>query len=176
MINDNWYICLMIIWKNGCFRNREYTKQQSYSVLLSLFMRTNGKCNNSHTPSTGLSGTLPSVRTQFSWRTSIWKILTLYRCMGRSFPNSSQKQRQLLRPLNNLENGSFRHRENLQYKKTAELLGSIESVHENNGKCNDSHAPSTGLSGTLPSVRTQYSWRTIIIYILYSKYQSVKAA
>ena len=30
-----------------------------------------------------------------------------------------KKQRQLLWPLNNLEKGSFRNRENLQYKKTA---------------------------------------------------------
>ena len=41
------------------------------SVLLSLFTRTNGKCDNSHTPyltspSTGLSRILLSVRTQYS--------------------------------------------------------------------------------------------------------------
>ena len=38
--------------ENGSFRNREnilYTKTAD-SVLLSLFMRTNGKCNNSHAP------------------------------------------------------------------------------------------------------------------------------
>ena len=31
------------------------------------------------------------------------KISTLYRCTGRSFTNYTQKQRQLLRPLNNLK-------------------------------------------------------------------------
>ena len=36
------------------------------SALLSLFMRTNGKCNTSHTPSTGLSSTLLSARTKYS--------------------------------------------------------------------------------------------------------------
>ena len=40
-----------IIWKNGSFRNREnlqYKKNPADPVLLNLFMRTNGKCNNSH--------------------------------------------------------------------------------------------------------------------------------
>ena len=39
-------------------------------------MRTTGKCNNSHAPpppSTGLSGSLHSARTQFSWRIRIRK-------------------------------------------------------------------------------------------------------
>ena len=47
-----------IIWKNGSFGNRENLqyKKTADSVLLRLFMRTNGKCNNSDTPSTGLSG------------------------------------------------------------------------------------------------------------------------
>ena len=31
------------------------------------------------------------------------KVSTLYRCTGRSFTNSTQKQRKLLQPLNNLE-------------------------------------------------------------------------
>ena len=41
--------------KNGSFRNRENLlyKKAADSVLLSLFMRTNGKCNNCHAPSTG---------------------------------------------------------------------------------------------------------------------------
>ena len=46
-----------IIWKkNRSFRNRENLKYKKTtdSVLLSLFMRTNEKCNNSHAPSTGL--------------------------------------------------------------------------------------------------------------------------
>ena len=41
---------LSIIWKNGSFRNRvnpQY-KKTADSVLLSRFMSTNGKCNNSH--------------------------------------------------------------------------------------------------------------------------------
>ena len=32
------------------------------------------------------------------------KISTLYQCMGRRFTNSTQKQQQLLRPLNTLNN------------------------------------------------------------------------
>ena len=37
---------------NGSFRNKENLqyKKTTDSVLLSLFMRTNGKCNNSHVP------------------------------------------------------------------------------------------------------------------------------
>ena len=37
---------------NRSFRNREdlQYKKTADSVLLSLFMRTNGKCNNSHAP------------------------------------------------------------------------------------------------------------------------------
>ena len=40
------------IWKNGSFRNTENLRymKTADSVLLSLFMRTNGKCNNSHAP------------------------------------------------------------------------------------------------------------------------------
>ena len=62
-------------WKNGSLRNRENLqyKKTADSVLLSLFMRTNRKCNNSHAPSTGLSGILLSARTQYSWRAKIWK-------------------------------------------------------------------------------------------------------
>ena len=58
---------LKIIWKNGSFRNRENLlyKKTADSVLLSLFMRTNREGNNSHAPSTGLSGILLSVRTQY---------------------------------------------------------------------------------------------------------------
>ena len=50
--------------KNGSFRNRENLqyRKTAYSVLLSLFMRTNGKNNNSHAPITVLSGILLSVR------------------------------------------------------------------------------------------------------------------
>ena len=41
-----------IIWKNGSVRNREnlQCKKTADLVLLCLFMRTNGKCNNSHAP------------------------------------------------------------------------------------------------------------------------------
>ena len=41
-----------IIWKKGSFRNRENLqyKKTADLVLLSLCMRTNGKCNNSHAP------------------------------------------------------------------------------------------------------------------------------
>ena len=46
----NILICLLKIWKNGSFRNKENLqyKKTADSVLLSLVMRTNGKCNNSH--------------------------------------------------------------------------------------------------------------------------------
>ena len=54
-------------------------------------------------PSTGLTSILLSVSNRYSWRIRIWKISTLYRCKGRSFTNSTQKQWQLLHPLNNLE-------------------------------------------------------------------------
>ena len=50
-----------------------------------------------------MSGIFHSIGTQYSQRLRVWKISTLYRCMGNSFTNSTQKQRQLLRPLNNLE-------------------------------------------------------------------------
>ena len=39
-------------------------RKQQTQVLFSLFMRTNGKCNNSQAPSTGLSGILPSSEPQ----------------------------------------------------------------------------------------------------------------
>ena len=67
---------------NGSFRNKENLqyKKTADSVLLSLFMRTNGKCNNSHAPYGWLRCTLLSVRTQYSRRTRI--ILTnINRCM-----------------------------------------------------------------------------------------------
>ena len=40
------------IWRNGSFRNRENLqyKKTADSVLFSLFMRTNVKCNDSHAP------------------------------------------------------------------------------------------------------------------------------
>ena len=38
------------------------------------------------------------------------------------YPKLHAAQQQLLRPLNNLVNGSFRNRENLQYKKAADLV------------------------------------------------------
>ena len=48
--------------------------------------------------------------------------------------------RQLLPPLNNLENGSVRNRENLQYKKTADSV-LLSLFMRNNEKCNNSHVP-----------------------------------
>ena len=51
---------LLIIWKTDPseieITYNYIRKQCSDSVLLSLFMRTNGKCNNSHPLDTGLSG------------------------------------------------------------------------------------------------------------------------
>ena len=66
-----------------------YTKTAD-SVLLSLFMRTNGKCNNYHAPSTGLSGILLSVRTYYFWRTSIWKNINTLSMYGEKFTNSTR--------------------------------------------------------------------------------------
>ena len=42
----------LIIWKNGCFSNTEnlHYKKAVDAVLLSLFIRTNGKCTNSYAP------------------------------------------------------------------------------------------------------------------------------
>ena len=54
-------------------------------------------------PSTGLSGILLSIRTQYSWRTRIWKNINNISMHGESFTNSSQKQQQLVRPLNKQE-------------------------------------------------------------------------
>ena len=52
-------------------------------------------------PSNSFSSILLSVRTKYSQRTRIWKnISTQYRCTVWSCTNSTQKQRQLLRPLN----------------------------------------------------------------------------
>ena len=57
-----------IIWKNGYFRNSVnlHYKNTAASFLFSLYKRTNGKCINSHTPSTSLSGILLFFRTQYS--------------------------------------------------------------------------------------------------------------
>ena len=56
----------------------------------------------------------------------------------------------------NLENDIFRNRENLQYPKTAGsvLLSLLMRI---NGKCNNSHAPSTSSNSVLLSARTKYS-------------------
>ena len=108
---------------------------------------------------------LLSARTQHSWRTRIWKNINTISMHGEKFTQLHAAQRKLLRPLNNLENGSFSNRENLQYKKTADSA-LLSLFMRTNGKCNNSHAPSTGLSGILPSVRTQYFWRTRIWKII----------
>ena len=81
-------------------------------------------------PSTGLSGILLSPEPNIPEGPKYEKISTLYLCTGRSFTNSTQKQRQLLRPQNNLENGSLRNRENIHLLENSRL-GLIESVHEN---------------------------------------------
>ena len=76
---------------------------------------------------------------------NIKKVSTLYQCTGRSFTYSTQKQRQLLRPLNNLEKAD-----------PSEIEITYNIIHHQypfriNGKCNNSHAPSIGLSGILLS-------------------------
>ena len=78
-------------------------------------MRTNGKCNNSHTKRySACRQNLIFMKEQ-----NMNKISTQYRCTGRSFTNSPQRQGQLLRSLNNLEIGSISNRDYLQYKPTA---------------------------------------------------------
>ena len=57
------------------------------------------------------------------------KIATLLRYTGRSFANSTQKQQQLLRPLNDLENGPFNNRETYNIRKQQTRF--VEHVHEN---------------------------------------------
>ena len=66
-------VSLKIIWKNGSFRNRENLQyyKTADSVLLSLFMRANGKCNNSHAPSTGLVGFIECISARFIFYHSI---------------------------------------------------------------------------------------------------------
>ena len=54
-------------------------------------------------PSTCLSGILLSVRTQYPWRTRIWKKYQHYIHVREKFYQLHAAQRQLLRPLNNLE-------------------------------------------------------------------------
>ena len=46
------FALFLIIWKNRSFWNRENLqyKKTADSLILSLFMRTNGMCNNSHAP------------------------------------------------------------------------------------------------------------------------------
>ena len=54
------------------------------------------------------------------------------------------------------------YRENLQYKKTADLV-LLSPVMRTNGKSNISHSPHrTSINSILLSVRTQYSRRTRI--------------
>ena len=93
------------IWKNGSFRIRENLqyKKAADLVLFSLFMRTNGKSTKSYAPSTGFSSTLLFVRTQYFWRTSIWKNINTISMYGEKIYQLYAAQRQLLRPLNNLE-------------------------------------------------------------------------
>ena len=46
-------------------------RKQQTRFILGLFVRTNGKCSNSHAPSTGLSGIPLSIKTQYSRRNRI---------------------------------------------------------------------------------------------------------
>ena len=66
-------------------------------------MRTNGRCNNSHAIITGLSSILLSFKTQYSWRTRIWKNINTILMYREKFYQLNAAQRQLLQPLNNLK-------------------------------------------------------------------------
>ena len=71
---------LKIIWKNGSFRNREnlHYKKTADSVLLSLFMSINGKCNSSYAPSKAIFcfPSEPSIHEGTEYEI----ISTVYRC------------------------------------------------------------------------------------------------
>ena len=66
-LNYDVFLSLNIL-ENRSFRNTENLqfKKTEDSVLLNLFMRTNGKCNNFNASSTYLSRILLSIRTQYS--------------------------------------------------------------------------------------------------------------
>ena len=131
-----------IIWKTDTSeieRTYNIRKQQTqfYWVCSSELMES---ATILTPPSTDLSSILLSARTQYSWRTRIWKNINTILMYGEKFYQLHLAQWQLLRPLNNQKNGSVRNRENLQYKKTA---GSVllSLFMRTNGKCNNSHVP-----------------------------------
>ena len=60
--------------------------------------------------------------------------------MGRSLSNCTELTTAVVTSKLPGKNGSSRNRENLQYKKTADLV-LLSLLMRTNGKCKDSHAP-----------------------------------
>ena len=86
---------LLIIWKKmdpSVIENLQYQKIAD-TVLLSLFMRTNGKCNNFHALAPALAVFCFPPESKIHAGPECEKISTLNRCMGRRFTNSTRKQR-----------------------------------------------------------------------------------
>ena len=94
-------------------------------------MRTNGKCNNSHAPLALAQAIFcfPSEPNIPEEPQNMKNINTIVMYWEKIYKHHAP-QRQLLRPLNNLEKRDPSEIENLQYKITADS-GFIDSVHEN---------------------------------------------
>ena len=127
-------------------------------------MRSNGNCNNSHAHSTGLSDILLSVRTQFMKDQN----MKIYQHYINARGEVLSEKTTAAATLNNMENGSFRYRENLQFKKTA-ILVLVSQFMRSNGRCNNSHAPSTGLRGILFSVKMDQNMKNINIISMHGE-------
>ena len=91
--------------ENGSFCNRE--NLQYKKIADSLFWVCSWELMESATIlmplSTGLSSIQFHVRTQYSWKTRIWKNINTIWMYGGKFYQLHAAQRQLLGPLNNLE-------------------------------------------------------------------------
>ena len=72
-----------VIWKNGSFRNTENLqyKKTADSVLLSMFMRPNGKCNNSHAPYHRLYSLFMNIK----WNSNAVRFKSLFTLHGGFF-------------------------------------------------------------------------------------------
>ena len=89
------------------FRNRENLqyKKTVDSVLMSLFMRTYGKCNNAHAPSSSLSSILLFSEPTIPVGPEYEKYQHYIDVRG-EVNQLHKAQRQLLRPINNLKEKS----------------------------------------------------------------------
>ena len=91
--------------ENGSFRNTEnlQDKKIAGSILLSLFMRTDRKCNNFTPSSTCLSGILFSVKQNIPEGPKYENNIDTISMNREKFYQLHEAQRQLLQPLNNLK-------------------------------------------------------------------------